>query len=120
MLIPDQFNAADYFIDRHITEGRAEKIAIACGEQRITYRTLFSNVNRVGNGLLRLGVHQGDRILLLLSDIPEFAFTFFGAIKIGAVPVPLNPLLTSPAYKYFIDDAAPKILFIEESFLSKI
>jgi acyl-coenzyme A synthetase/AMP-(fatty) acid ligase len=87
IVLPDEFNAASYFVDRHIKDGRADRVAIECGEVHVTYRQLFERVNQVGNGLRTLGVRIEERVFLLLLDSPEFAFSFFGAIKIGAVPV---------------------------------
>ena len=84
---PDEFNAAAYFIDRHVQEERSDKIAIECEGLCVTYRQLYEGVNRVGNGLRKLGVRIEERVFLLLLDTPEFAAIFFGAIKIGAIPV---------------------------------
>src|SRR5262245_27316689 len=67
------FNLADQFVDRHIREGRASKIAIRCGESIRTYGEVASDVNRIGNALLNLGLRQGRRVLLLLQDCPEVA-----------------------------------------------
>ncbi len=53
---PDEFNAAAYFIDRHLQEERSDKIAIECEGLCVTYRQLYEGVNRVGNGLRKLGV----------------------------------------------------------------
>jgi len=91
--LPDEFNAAAYFIDRHIPEGRGAKVAIECGDIQVSYRQLFERVNQLGNGLRSLGVRIEERVFLLLLDTPEFAVSFFGAIKIGAIPVPVNTLL---------------------------
>jgi benzoate-CoA ligase len=112
--IPDRFNAAAYFIDRHIAEGRAQKIAIECGDERVTYQQLFERVNRVGNVLLALGVRMEERVLLALQDTPEFFYCFFGAIKIGAVPVPVNTYLKPPDFEYLLNDCrAPVAIFSE-------
>ena len=89
IVLPDEFNAASYFVDRYIKDGRADRVAIECGEVHVTYCQLFERVNQVGNGLRTLGVRIEERVFLLLLDSPEFAFSFFGAIKIGAVPVHL-------------------------------
>jgi benzoate-CoA ligase family protein len=118
--IPEQFNAADYFIDRHITEGRSENIAILCAERTVTYGELFEAVNRVGNLLLRRETHKGERIALLLPDIPEFAESFFGAIKIGAVPVPMNTFLPSADYEYLLNDMEAQILITTSDLAKKI
>ena len=90
--IPATFNAAAYFVDRHVAEGRGGRPAIECGEVRVTYEELLGTVNRFGSALRRLDVRAEERVLLLLHDGPEFPVAFFGAIKIGAVPVPLNTL----------------------------
>src|SRR5260370_9710231 len=98
--LPDKFNAASYFEDRHIKDGRADKVAIQCGEVQVTYRQLFERVNQIGNGLRTLGVRIEERVFLLLLDSPEFAASLFGAIKIVAVPVPVTKLLKSQDYEY--------------------
>ena len=96
--LPDEFNAATHFVDRHVLEGRAEKVAIECGDSQLTYGELLRKVNQFGSGLKKLGVRMEERVLLLLLDCPEFAISFFGAIKIGAVPVPVNTLLKPNDY----------------------
>lgn len=120
ILLPDEFNAAAHFIDRHVHEGRAEKVAIECGEVRLTYGQLFRRVNQLGNGLKQLGVRMEERVLLLLLDTPEFAMSFFGAIKIGAVPVPVNTLLKPADYKYLLNNSRARIAIVSDSLLPLI
>ena len=115
--LPNEFNAADYFIDRNIREGRSEKTAIECGEIEVSFGQLFENVNRLGNGLKSLGVRIEERVLLLLLDTPEFAISFFGAIKIGAVPVPVNTLLKSSDYAYLLNNSRARIAIVSEQLL---
>jgi benzoate-CoA ligase family protein len=118
--IPDQFNAAAYFVDRHMREGRSGKTAIECGDLRVTYGQLFSRVNQFGNGLKALGVRMEERVLLLLLDTPEFAVSFFGAIKIGAVPVPVNTLLKPTDYKYLLNNSRARVVVVTDSLLPLI
>ena len=115
ILLPDQFNAATYFVDRHVQEGRGEKIAIEAGEARVSYRQLWEDVNRFGNALRQLGVRIEERVLLLLLDTPEFAFSFFGAIKIGAVPVPVNTLLKTSDYHYILNNSRARVAVVSEA-----
>jgi benzoate-CoA ligase len=115
ILLPDQFNAATYFIDRHIPEGRGEKIAIEAGEARVSYRQLWERVNRFGNSLRQLGVRIEERVFLLLLDTPEFAVSFFGAIKIGAVPVPVNTLLKTSDYHYILNNSRARVAVVSEA-----
>jgi len=120
ILLPDQFNAATYFIDRHLAEGRGEKIAIEADEARVSYRLLGEKVSRFGNALRQLGVRIEERVLLLLLDGPEFAFSFFGAIKIGAVPVPVNTLLKPADYQYILNNSRARVVVVSESLYPQI
>ena len=87
------FNVAVPFIDRHLKEGRGEKVVINVHRGSVvTYATLAEHVNRAGNALLELGVSPGDRVLMVVKDAPEFYYVFWGAIKAGIIPVPLNTL----------------------------
>ena len=115
--LPDDFNAAVYFVDRHIEEGRLGKTAIECGDRSVTYGELCARVNQAGNGLKKLGVRMEERVFLLLPDVPEFAFSFFGAIKIGAVPVPVNTLLKPQDYRYLLNNSRARVAVVGEGLL---
>jgi benzoate-CoA ligase family protein len=108
--LPDVFNAAVEFVDRHITEGRADRIALRHEGRTLTYHQVAEMVNQVGNALLGSGVEMENRVLLLLYDSPEFAASFFGAMKIGAVPVPINTMMRAQDYEYFLNDSRAKVL----------
>ena len=117
----ETFNAAAFFVDRHVDEGRGESIAIECGDERIAYRALQESVNRFGSALRdELGVRPEERVLLLTLDGPEMIYAFFGAIKIGAVPVPLNTLWTASDYDYVLRDARPRVLVVSASLLPRL
>src|SRR5579871_5445879 len=118
--LPTLFNVATHFIDRHIQEGRGEKVAYECGDERVSYRQLFERVNRAGNALKKLGVRQEERVALLLFDTPEFPYCFFGGIKIGAVPIPINTLLKPDEYEYILNDCRAQVLIVSEGLLPQI
>src|SRR5579863_6681029 len=113
--LPEEFNAASYFVDRHISEDRGENVAIECADRQVTYRELFESVNRVGNALRKLGVRIEERVFLLLLDTPEFAASFFGAIKIGAVPVPVNTLLKPADYEFLLNNSRARVAIASDS-----
>jgi benzoate-CoA ligase family protein len=116
-----RFNASEYFVERHLQEGRGERVAIECGDERVTYAQLSERVNRFGAGLRdALAVRMEERVLLLLPDIPEFAYCFFGAIKIGAVPVSVNTLLRASDYEYFLRDTRARVAVVSESLVHLI
>lgn len=98
-------------------EGRAANIAIECGERQVSYQDLRKLVNRVGNLLRALGVRIEERVAILLPDSPEFLYAFFGAIKFGAVAVPLNTYLQAPDYEYFLNDTRARVLFVHATML---
>jgi benzoate-CoA ligase family protein len=112
-----QFNVAAHFVDRNVREGRAENTAIECGDEKVSYQQLLDRTNRVGNVLRRLGVRAEERVLLLLPDSPEFLYCFFGAIKMGAVAVPLNTLLKPHEYEFLLNDAQAKVAVVGEFLL---
>ena len=118
--VPAIFNAATHFVDRNVAQGRGAKVAIECGDERITYDEVFAGVNRCGDGLRAIGVRPEDRVLLLLHDGPAFVFSFFGAIKIGAVPVPLNTLWKPADYQYVIRDSRAGVLIVSAELLGAI
>src|SRR5258708_8301321 len=118
--IPDQFNVATYFVDRNVAEGRGERVAIEVypGDARITYRQVLEGVNRFGNALRdALGVRIEERVLLLLLDCPEYVYSFFGAIKIGAVPIPTSTLFKPDNYEYILNDSRARVIVISEALL---
>jgi len=108
--VPNVFNAAAEFVDRHIHEGRAGRIAVRYEGRRFTYGQVAEMANRAGNALRDLGVEMENRVLLLLYDSPEFVASFFGAMKIGAVPVPVNTLMRAQDYEYVLNDSRAKVL----------
>jgi benzoate-CoA ligase family protein len=116
--LPQVFNAATYFVDRNVLEGRGDKIAIECGDQRVTYQQLLERTNRAGNALRALGVRPEERVFLLLLDTPEFLYSFFGAIKIGAVAVPVNTQAKPNDYEYILNDCRARVAIVSESLLT--
>jgi len=120
VLIPERFNAAAFFVDRHIEQRRGDRPAVRFEGRSLTYADIHQNVNRVGNALLDCGVENGDRVLMVLLDGPEFVETFFGAIKIGAVPVPVNTLMRSSDYRFFLEDSRAKIAVVARGLMTEV
>src|SRR6266480_5744042 len=118
--IPDQFNAASAFLDRNLAEGRGAKTAIYYEGTAYTYAQIAELANRVGNGLLDLGIDLEQRVALLLLDSPQFAAAFFGAIKIGAVAVPINTMLRPNDYVYMLNDSRARVLLIHSALWEQV
>jgi len=119
--VPETFNAATYFVDRHLREGRGAEVAIECGDERVTYAELHERVNRFGSALRsRFDVRPEERVVLLLLDGPAFAYSFFGAIKIGAVPIPTNTLWKAADYRYLLNNSGARVLVVNEELLPEL
>jgi benzoate-CoA ligase family protein len=114
------YNASTFFIDRHVRNGLGEKVAIYCHDEQITYSQLQTKVNKVGNMLKELGVEMENRVIINCHDTPEFVYSFFGSIKIGAVPIPVNTMMQPSDYEYFINNSRAKVLIIHEDLWDKI
>ena len=101
--------------------GRGAKVAIECGDERVTYQQLLERVNRTGN-MLRddFDVRIEERVVLLLLDGPEFIYAFFGAIKIGAVPIPTSTLWKPSDYEYVLNDSRARVAIVSEALLPQL
>ncbi|MBM3646312.1 MAG: benzoate-CoA ligase family protein [Alphaproteobacteria bacterium] len=118
--LPDRFNVAVPFIDRHSSEGRGAKPAIRTLAETVTYGQLAERVNRTGNALLARGLRPGDRLMMVVKDCPAFFYLFWGAIKAGIVPVPPNTLLRAADYAYMFEDSACRLVVYSGEFAAEI
>lgn len=120
MSVPAQFNQADFLVDRHLRDGRGSQTAFHFRDQTITYAELAHGCNRAGNALRSLGVEREQRVAIVLPDRPELAYTYLGAMKIGAIPVPLNPLQTVEELAYCFAGADARVVVADEQYAAKV
>lgn len=90
---PEDFNIADHFLVARLRDGLGPRVALRLDDRSLTYDEVDGLANRAGNALRDEGVRQEERVLIALPDGPAFVATLFGALKIGAVAVPVNPEL---------------------------
>lgn len=117
--VPEWYNASR-IIDRNLEAGRAEKVAIYCGEERVTYGELARRINRFGSALREVGVRQEDRVLMVLNDTPAFPTAFFGAMRIGAIPIPSNTLLGAGDCRFFVDNSRAQVVVADAQHREKV
>ena len=111
--MPEQYNAAADLLDGNLEAGRGERIAIrATDGAELTYTEVAAAANRAGGALRELGVEMENRVLLAVLDGPEFAAAFFGAIKLGAVPVPVNTNLKPRDYAHCLRDSRARVAVV--------
>jgi benzoate-CoA ligase family protein len=87
------FNAAAWLVDRHVDSGRGGSVAFSCLGREMTYAELQRATWAAAERLASLGVVEGDRVIMLVADEEAFPATFLGAMRMGAVPVPVSTML---------------------------
>ena len=117
--LPRDYNAAVEFIDANLANGRAEKIAFVDAAGQYIYGDLAERVNRAGNALRALGAGMETRVLMCMLDGIDFPAVFWGAIKAGCVPIPLNTLLTSNDYAHLLRDSRAPVVVVSEALLER-
>jgi 4-hydroxybenzoate-CoA ligase len=110
-------NAAVDLVDRNVAAGRGGKLALIDASRRLTYGELQAATHRVANLLRRLDVRREERVALIMLDTIDFPALFFGAIRAGIVPVPLNTLLPAEQYAYMLADSRARVLFVSGALL---
>jgi benzoate-CoA ligase family protein len=113
------FNLATWFVDRHLEEGRGDRTALICGEERMSYAELAALVNRAGHVLRDLGVRQEERVLLALADGVEFVATWYAAQKIGAVTAEVYTFLPAKDLAYYLQYTRAGVVVVDATTLDK-
>jgi benzoate-CoA ligase len=116
---PERFNLADYFLDRRVAEGLGDDIAVVDDRGRVSYRELQAMANRVANALVASGVRPEERVLIALYDSIEFAATFYGVLKAGAVVAMCNPELPGADYAGYLDYTRCRVVVCDHEVADK-
>lgn len=116
--LPLFYNAVD--ILEHNLEERADKEALFSPSRTMTFRDVSHEANQVANALRKLDVRIGDVVGLLTYDTPEWVTSFFGTLKVGAVSLGLNTLLTPAEYDYILRDSHARVLIVHADLLPRI
>jgi benzoate-CoA ligase len=104
------YNAAHWLVDRHVDAGRGDRTAIRYEGTSISYAQLLQEVFRAQHALADRGVGAGDRVALVINDEPGFLAFYLGAMRSGAIPIPLSTMLTGDDIAAIVDDAAATLL----------
>lgn len=94
----------------HSAETSPDKTAIIFRDQPTSYAELNARANQVANALIGLGVGKGDRVGLLIHNIPLYPEAYYGILKAGAVVVPMNVLYKTGEVAYIMQDSGAKAL----------
>ena len=112
--LPDRYNVAADLLDRNLKAGRRRKVAIHHALGEVTYGQLHELACGAAKALLDLGVRREERVVIAAYDSPGWVAAFLGAGIIGAVPVPVNPLLQrSEDYDHFVEDSLARVVMVD-------
>ena len=112
---------ASVLLDRNLEAGRGDKVAVHWAGGSVTFGELHGLACAAGLRFAELGVRREERILLPLDDSPAMMAAFWGAIRIGAVPVPVNPLLQrSEDYDHYMDDSLARVVMVDGATEEKV
>ena len=93
-----------------------EAVAIRAGDASITYGDLDRAAAGVAGALRERGIQPGDKVALLVPNVPEFTIAYFGILYAGAAVVPINVLAAAPEVAYFLEDSGSRALFVHPLF----
>jgi benzoate-CoA ligase family protein len=117
--VPERYNAG-FLVDRNVEAGRGDKVAYLAPDATLTYDALRRQINRAGRLLRALDVHPEERVLMVLDDTTVFPSVFLGAMKIGAVPVPVSPLDRLDNYRHYAEDSYARIVLTDAALLPRL
>jgi len=117
--VAETYNASTV-LDRQVDAGRGGKDALRASDATLTYEELRRQVNRMGGLLRELGVRREDRVLLVLDDTAVFPISLLGAIRIGAVPVPVSHLDKADNFRHFVEDSYAEVVVTDAACLPRL
>ncbi len=97
----------------------SDRISFVSERQYITYSQLNRAVNSVAGIVKQSGIEKGDNVAVMLSNIPEFVYSYFGVLKTGAAVVPINTSSTSFELTYLLNNSDSRILITQTSQIKK-
>jgi benzoate-CoA ligase family protein len=112
------YNIADEFVLR-FARLHPEKLAILGTGRALTYAELAGLVDRVAEALRSADCKPGERVLIALPDSAEFFGAFFGAAKIGAIAVPVNPMARTADYRHWLENCRARIAIVHAPILGE-
>src|SRR6202165_2764109 len=119
--LPERYNVGADLLERNLAAGRGNKPAIHSAAGDLTYADLYHLSCGAARALHDLGVRREERVLIAGYDSPGWVATFLGALLIGAVPVPVNPLLQrSEDYDHYIDDSLARVIVVDANTEEKL
>ncbi len=110
--MPEVFNASSYLVDRQVAGGFGERTAVIGTAESLSYAELADEVARTAGALTALGVRPEERVMLLMLDGPTMLAAILGAMRMGAVAVPVSTMLTGAELGGLLTDSRARVLLL--------
>src|SRR2546421_7369251 len=104
---------------RESAAARADKEAVVLGPFKLTYGQLDALSNQVADSLRKQGLKPGDKVGVMLPNVPQFPITYYAVLKAGGVVVPMNVLLKAPEVNFYLSDSEARFLIAWEDFAAE-
>jgi benzoate-CoA ligase family protein len=117
--LPERYNVST-ILDRNLERGLGEKPAVLWEGSSLTYGELWARTCAFARALRELGLRREERVLLVLDDTWAFPVCFLGTLRLGGVPVPVNPFLHPQEYRYFLEDSYARAVVADASSLPRV
>jgi 3-hydroxybenzoate/4-hydroxybenzoate---CoA ligase len=109
-------NGAEHLLGEAALERHAERVALICGDEKVTYAELARRLRQAAGALGALGIAPGDRVLLLMRDTPALAAAWLGCLWHGAVAIALNSQLSEDDMRFVRSDSGARLALVEDVF----
>ncbi|MGZ4469412.1 MAG: AMP-binding protein, partial [Nocardioidaceae bacterium] len=113
------FNAADYLVRRHVTEGRGDRTAV-CAPETLTYAELDRRVGDVAAAYRRLGLRRDDRVLMVMSDDVPMLTAILGAFRTGVVAVPVSTMFNGRELGTLLADSGARAAVVTHEYVDAV
>jgi len=97
-----------------------EKVAISFYGQDIPYKKLWQDIIKIASNLRKIGIREGDRVVLFMQNCPQFIISFFAVLHIGGIAVPINPMLKQAELRNVLNDCNPALIISHHHLINEI
>ncbi|HEX3426380.1 MAG TPA: AMP-binding protein, partial [Acidimicrobiales bacterium] len=108
----EQFNASEYLLDRRLAAGDGARVALTGIAGDVTYETLHDRVCRTAAALVESGLQPEQRVVMYMTDSPDFVTVYLAAMRMGAVPVPVSTMLRAEGLADQLIDSRARLLAV--------
>lgn len=115
---PERFNLATHLVDRRLSDGDGDRVAIRTASAALTYREVAAMSARLAHVLEAADIRSEERVIIALPDVPAFVGALFGIVRRGAVVVMVNPDLPPETLRYFFEYTRARAAFVDAAHMA--